>query len=77
MLLVRFFIPTLTVILPIANAVLIVITKLANAIATLFGYIAPDSAATGISNISEDADDATDAVGGTSAALKELKKYCP
>lgn len=67
------FIPTLTVILPIANAVLIVITKLANAIATLFGYIAPDSAATGISNISEDADDATDAVGGTSAALKELK----
>lgn len=68
------FIPALTVILPIANAVLIVITKLANAIATLFGYIAPESAATGISNISEDADDATDAIGGTSKALKELKK---
>ena len=68
------FIPALTVILPIANAILIVITKLANSIATLFGYTPPEQpAVNGIGAISEDADSASDSINGTTSALKELK----
>ena len=70
------FIPVLSKILPYVNAVVMVITELANAIANFFGYEASEVAGTGtsgFSGIADDAEDATGAIGGATSAAKKFK----
>ena len=71
------FIPMLEVVLPFLNAFTAVITKAANALASLFGY-KPEKVVNGVSGgfggISDNANNATKAIGGTNKALKDTSK---
>ena len=73
------FMPMLKVVLPWLNALVMVLTDVANKIASLFGYEAPTTA-TGLNQVGEDAqnssealDGTTKAVDGTTKALKKMK----
>ena len=71
------FIPMLEAILPIINTVILGITKLANAIAKLFGYKPKEvfnDNRSGFSGISDGADSATDSIGKTNSALGKTAK---
>jgi len=71
------FMPMLKVVLPWLNALVMVLTDVANKIASLFGYEAPTNA-TGLNQVGEDAKNSSDALGGTTKAVdgttKALKK---
>jgi len=69
------FIPVLGAILPYANAVVMVLIKLANAIASFMGYKAPEvkNTESGMTGIADEADNATDAIGGVGKAVKKMK----
>lgn len=68
------FIPILTVLLPILNAVVIVLIDMANALATLAGYVPQTTIANALGSVAEEGDDATESIGETTEALKKLNK---
>ncbi len=67
------FIGTFGQILPYANAILMVIKEVSNAIATMFGIEISDYN-TGIADMSDTFVDVEDNIGGATGALKELKR---
>ena len=71
------FIPVLNAVLPVAIAVVKVITMLAQAIASLFGVelkVDFGDASAGASNLGSSVGDVSDGLGGASKKAKELKK---
>lgn len=68
------FIPMLGAVLPYANAFLIVITNIANAIAKLFGYTPPE-ATNVLGDMGSVAQDDADAIDGVTDSLKKMKQY--
>ncbi|MBR5199356.1 MAG: hypothetical protein IKW20_05950 [Bacteroidales bacterium] len=71
------FIPILNAVLPVAVAVVKVVTMMAQAIASLFGLeleVDFGDAAKGASNLGTSVDDVSDGLGGASKKAKDLKK---
>ena len=72
------FIPILNAVIPVAIAVVKVITMAANAIASLFGFSLPtvdySGVSSGLGNITSGAEDAADAMSGATDAAKALKR---
>lgn len=70
------FIPMLQVVLPYINGFVSALITLADAIASFFGYEAPDvnDVGNGIGTIKDDADDASTAIDGTTKAVKKLNR---
>lgn len=71
------FIPVLNAVLPVAIAVVKVITMLAQAIASLFGVelkVDFGDASAGASNLGSSVEDVSDGLGGASKKAKELKR---
>lgn len=74
------FIPILGALLPYLNALVSILTDVANAIASFFGFKAPEventtkSAVGGIGDVTDGLDGATGSAGKTTKALKEMKK---
>lgn len=69
------FIPALTTILPIANALLRIVEKIASALAGLLGYEAPKFENTGIDGLASGAEDTAEGLDDASKAAKKLKNY--
>lgn len=70
------FLPLLASTLPYLNAFVMLLTDVANRIATFFGFKPPEVADTfknALGGLKEDADDTTKSVGGTTKALKQMK----
>lgn len=74
------FIPIIGALLPYLNALVSILTDVANAIASFFGFKAPEvenitnSAVGGIGDVKDGLDGATGSAGKTTKALKEMKK---
>ncbi len=68
------FIGTFGQILPYANAILMVIKEVSNAIATMFGIEISDYNTGGIANIEDTFADVEDSIGGATGAVKQLKR---
>jgi hypothetical protein len=72
------FLPVIASVLPYLNALAILLTRVFNAIAKLFGYVAPKDENTGGSlgsSIEDSMENAGGAVGETTKKLKEMRKY--
>lgn len=71
------FIPILSAVLPYLNGIVIMLNKVAQAIAKFFGYEAPEISngfGSGLEGMTGSANDSTEAINNTSNALKSLKK---
>ncbi len=66
------FIPIMTQIMPVANAVLIVVTQLADAIAKVMGYSMPKTNANVLGAVSDGAEEATDDIEDAKKALDKF-----
>lgn len=73
------FIPMLAKVLPFLNAVVILLTRVFNRLALLFGFEAPkiseDIGNQSFGTLGDDADGATNAINGTTKALDKLKNH--